>query len=1051
MRLLAAIVEWSLAHRAVVLMLTVILCFFGVRSAIRLPIDAVPDVTNIQVQIITTSPALSPVEVEKYVTMPVERAMAGLPKMTELRSLSRYGISVVTVAFRDGTDIYFARQLVGERMRDVSAAIPEQYGKPEMGPISTGLGEIYQFVVKNDRMTLMAREELLDWYIAPQLRTVPGVIEVNSHGGENKEYQVILDPKRLQAAGLSVGDVAEALQKSNANTGGGYIEYNGEHFVIGTDGLVRSLEDLKRVVIGATAQGTAITVASVGDAQFGAKMRRGATTKDGEGEAVVGIAMMLMGENSRTVTEAVKAKLAQLVPSLPEGTTIEAFYDRSALVDRTIHTVAKNLVEGALLVMVVLFMLLGDVRGGIVVALTIPLAMFFAVIVMDAAGLSGNLMSLGAIDFGLIVDGAVIVVENAVRHLTEEQAARDRPLTPAERVDVVKRSTLEVRSATVFGELIIAVVYIPLLALTGVEGKMFRPMAITVLLALAGAFVLSLTVVPALTSVLVRPRKGHHDVWILRKVQALYVPALGGVLRHRWITITIGVAALAGAMGLATRLGAEFIPELDEGSFVIEARRLPSAALSESIATSTRLERSLKANIPEIVSVVSRTGAPEVATDPMGLEQTDVYVGVKPRAEWRPNVDRDSLAKEMVALLARDVPEIGAGVSQPIQMRSNELISGIRSDVAAILYGPDIDELARVGDRIGNAIRGVRGAVDVRVEQIAGLKYLRVTPDRAKLARYGLTIADVNLLTESMAVGHEVGVVFEGERRFSLVVKAKSTYGGDLDVLSGLPLRSVSGQIVPLGDVATLAFVDGPAQINREKQSRRVVVEFNVRGRDLVSVVRDAQAAVKDRAAAPAGYRVEWGGTFQHYEEARGRLLIVVPLALALILYLLWLAFYDVKPALLIFLNVPFAIVGGVVALAIRGIPFSISAGVGFIALFGVAMLNGLVLVSFSRRLEEGGLPHMEAIRKAAELRLRPVVMTALVASLGFLPMALSTEPGSEVQRPLATVVIGGLVSATLLTLFLLPVLYAYFGGGPSEVAPPSSQFTFGGKRAQRS
>ena len=1046
MRLLAFIVEWSLRHRAIVLMVTVVFCFFGVRSALRLPIDAVPDVTNIQVQVITSAPALSPVEIEKYVTIPVERAMAGIPRMTELRSISRYGLSVVTVAFRDGTDIYFARQLVGERMREAGEAVPPQYGKPEMGPISTGLGEIYQFVVSNDRLSLMEREELLDWYIAPQLRTVPGVVEVNSQGGENKEYQVVLDPTRLQALGLSVGEVADALQRSNANTGGGYIEFNGEHFVIGTDGLVRSLDDVKRVVVGATPQGTPITVTSVGDVQFGPKMRRGAATRDGKGEAVVGVAMMLMGENSRTVTEAVKAKLAQLEPTLPGGTRLEAFYDRSALVDRTIHTVAKNLLEGALLVIAVLFVLLGDLRAGIVVATTIPLAMMFAVIVMDLAGLSGNLMSLGAIDFGLIVDGAVIVVENAARHLTDEQRALGRPLLPRERRDIVRRSTLEVRSATVFGELIIAVVYVPILALTGVEGKMFRPMATTVLLALAGAFVLSLTVVPALTSVLVQPRKTETEAWLLRHARRLYVPLLERALGRSWVTPAIGAALLFGAVLVATRLGAEFVPQLDEGSLLFEARRLPSASLTESNLTSTRLERSLL-SVPEVTSVVSRTGAPEVATDPMGVEQSDVYVSIKPREQWRAGLDHDALIAELTERVERDVPEIGAAVSQPIQMRTNELVSGVRSDAAAILYGPDLDELPRFADRIAAAIRGVPGAVDVRVEQVAGLRYLRVTPDRARLARYGLSISDVNLLTEAMAVGHEVGIVFEGERRFSLVVKARSAFEGDLVTLASLPLRSVSGQIVPLGDVATLQFIEGPAQINRDKQSRRIVVEFNVRGRDLVSVVRQAQAAVASQAAIPAGYRVEWGGKFEHYQEARDRLLIVVPIALALILYLLWLAFYAARPALLIFLKVPFAVIGGVVALWIRGIPFSISAGVGFIALFGVAMLNGLVLVSFSRRLEERGASRLDAIRQAAALRLRPVVMTALVASLGFLPMALNTDPGSEVQRPLATVVIGGLVSATLLTLMLLPVLYAHLGGGPGEIAPPSSQFSFGERR----
>jgi cobalt-zinc-cadmium resistance protein CzcA len=1042
MALLAWIVEWALRHRGAVLVLTTIFACFGVRGAFTLPIDAVPDVTNVQVQIVTTSPALSPVEMEQYVTIPVERAMAGLPHTTELRSLSKYGISLVTIVFRDGTDIYFARQLVSERMREARDAIPAEYGKPQMGPITTGLGEIYQFVVDNDALSLMQKEELLDWYIAPQLRTVPGVIEVNSQGGENKEYQVVLDPKRLQAAGLAIGDVVAALEKANANAGGGYIEHNREHFVIGTNGLVRSLEDLQRVVVSATPQGMPITIGAIGDVQFGPRMRTGASTHDGKGEIVAGVAMMLMGENSRTVTEAVKAKLAELVPTLPPGTRIVPYYDRSTLVDRTIKTVGTNLFEGALLVVAVLFLLLGDFRGGLVVAATIPLAMLFAVILMNAAGVSGNLMSLGAIDFGLIVDGAVIVVENAVRHLTDEQRLRGRELTPSERLEVVRRSTLEVRSATVFGELIIAIVYVPLFALAGTEAKLFRPMASTVLFALAGAFVVSLTVVPVLTSLLVRPKKSAHDTWLLRKAHAAYVPLLGHTLRHRWVTLTVGVALLTGAALLATRLGAEFVPQLDEGDLLLEARRLPGVSLTESLATEGRLERALM-KTPEILHVVGRTGAPEIATDPMGLEQTDVYIELKPRAEWRQGLTKEALAEELSTAARENVPEIGAAMSQPIQMRTNELLSGVRSDVAAIVYGRDLEELRRAGDRVAAAIARVPGAVDVRVEQVAGLKYLRITPDRTKLARYGLSVADVNLVTETMAVGRVVGPVFEGERRFDLTVKTRSGFNGDLDALRALPMRSVSGQIVPLGDVASLELSDGPVQVNRDKQSRRIIVEFNVRNRDLVSVVEGARAAVGRGANIAPGYRVEWGGKFEHYEQARNRLLVVVPVALVLILWLLYLAFYSARPALLIFANVPFAAIGGVAALWVRGIPFSISAGVGFIALFGVAVLNGLVLVSFSRRLEEGGVPHVDAIRQASELRLRPVLMTALVASLGFVPMALSTAPGSEVQRPLATVVVGGLFSATLLTLFLLPVLYAYFGGSRARQAAPSSRFAF--------
>jgi cobalt-zinc-cadmium resistance protein CzcA len=1043
MAFLSAVVSWSLRNRAIALLATLLFTLLGVRAATKLPIDAVPDITNVQVQVITAAPALSPVEVEQYVTVPVERAMAGIPRSTQVRSISKYGLSVVTVVFEDGTDIYFARQLLGERLREAQEAIPAQYGKPEVGPITSGLGEIYQFTVDNERLSPMQREELLDWQIAPALRTVPGVIEVNSFGGEDRQYQVVLDPKRLNAAGVSMSQVVDALQKSNANAGGGYIEHNRESFVIGTDGLVKGPEDLARVVIGATPDGVPITIATVGDVRFGARLRRGAATQDGKGEVVIGVAMMLLGENSRTVTAAVKEKLASIERSLPEGTKLTPFYDRSVLVDRTIRTVGKNLLEGALLVIGVLFLLLGDLRAGAVVAVVIPLSLLFAVIAMQLLGLSGNLMSLGAIDFGLLVDGAVIIVENTVRRLTDARERAGRDLSPEERTKTVEAATLEVRAASIFGEAIIAIVYLPMLALVGVEGKLFRPMATTVLLALAGAFVLSLTLVPVLASWLVRPARGEHETWLLRKVHALYVPIFRGALRHRWLPMGAAVLALGGAVAVATRLGAEFVPQLDEGDLLIEARRLPGIALSESVSTSGRVERAL-ADIPEIARVTSRTGAPEVATDPMGVEQSDIYVMLKERERWRPGVTKEALAKLIEERVAERVPEIGGAVSQPIQMRTNELMAGVRSDVALLIYGRDLDELKRLGEQAASVLRKVPGAADVRVEQVAGLRYLRVRPDRNKLARYGLTIEDVNRATETLAVGFGVGDVLEGERRFSIVVKTAHGFAGDLEPLRALPLRAVTGQIVPLGDVADLKFLDGPAQVSREAGSRRLTVEFNVRGRDLMSVVRDAQATIDRDLKLPVGYRAEWGGQFEHYVEAKARLGVVVPLALGLIVFLLWLAFRSGRAAALIFLNVPFAIIGGVVALAIRHIPFSISAGVGFVALFGVAVLNGLVLVSFARHLQAEGTPRQEAIRTAAELRLRPVLMTAMVASLGFLPMALSTAPGAEVQRPLATVVIGGLLSATLLTMLVLPVVYAWLGG-EVRVTPSSEKETFNG------
>jgi len=1036
MSILGAIVSWSLRNRALVVFATVLFALVGLRSASTLTVDAVPDITNVQVQVITSAPALSPVEVEQYVTIPVERAMAGVPRSTEIRSLSKYGISVVTIVFEDGTDIYFARQLVGERMRKAQDTVPNQYGKPDMGPISSGLGEIFQFVVRNERLGVMETTEVLEYGIGPQLRTVPGVVEVNDFGGEARQYQVVLDPKRLQALGVSVTEVGDALRRSNANAGGGYVEHDRQHYVIGTRGLAKTPEDLAATVVRAAPNTPPITVAQLGDVVIGPALRVGAASIDGKGEVVVGVVLMLIGENPGSVTEAVKKKLAALQPTLPAGTTIEPFYDRSALVRRTNRTIGTNLLEGAVLVVVVLLVLLGDLRAGLVVAVTIPLALLFAIVIMNAFGLSGNLMSLGAIDFGLLVDGAVIIVENAVRRLSEAEEKKGSPLDDDERRDVIEAATLEVRAASVFGEVIIAIVYLPIVALVGVEGKLFRPMATTVLLALGGAFVSTLTVVPVLTSLLVRPKGAHRDTWILRKVQALYTPVLDVALRRRVATLSIAFGLLALGGFVLSRLGAEFVPQLDEGDVLVEVRRLPGVALGESVATDARIQRALLA-IPEITHVVCKTGAPGIATDPMGIEQTDVYIGLRDRSEWKRGRTKALLSKDISDALAAAVPEVAGGISQPIQMRTNELVAGIRSDVAAIVYGDDLDELARLGERIAAKIRTVPGAVDVRVEQVAGLEYLRITPDRQKLARHGLTVDDVNVLTETLSVGWEVGQMLDRERRFPIVVRTGRGYTRDLAPIEALPLRDPNGLVVPLGSVADVTFESGPASVNRERQARRLVVELNVRDRDLLSVVEESQRKIAETIPIPQGYRLEWGGQFEHYTEARERLAIAVPLALVLIVFLLWLAFQSMRSALLIFSGVPFAVIGGAIALWVRDIPFSISAGVGFIALSGVAVLNGLVLVSFSRHLEEGGRSHHEAIREAAELRLRPVLMTAVVAALGFVPMAFSTAPGSEIQRPLATVVIGGIVTATALTMLVLPVVYAYFGAEPVRKAAP--------------
>lgn len=1020
--MLAAIVRASLRNRAVVVMGALLLVAVGIGAALRLPIDAVPDVTTVQVQVITPAPALSPLEIEQYVSFPVERGLGGMPRVEEIRSLSRYGMSVVTVVFQDGTDIYFARQQVAERLREIGQDLPQ--GHPEMGPISTGLGEVYQFVLRGKGHSLMELETLLDWTILFQLRMVPGVVELNSFGGEDKQYEVKLDPAKLAAVGLGLSDVVEAMRRSNANAGGGYIERNREAILIRAEGLVTSLDDVANVVVAASKSGTPITVGGLGTVSFAPRLRRGAATANGEGEVVIGTALMLMGENSRTVTQRVKERLAEVQKTLPAGVTIEPYYDRSELVDRTIATAAKNLGEGALLVVAVLFLLLGSMRAGLVVASVIPLAMLAAIVGMWLSGTSGNLMSLGAIDFGLIVDGAVIIVENVSRRLHERVRARGRPLGRKERDETIVAATTEVRRASVFGELIIAIVYVPVLLLTGLEGKLFRPMAATVLFALAGAFVLSLTLVPVLVSLFVRGEEDREPRW-LALVRRGFERVLHATARHRWSVVVVAGALLAISLVGFQFLGAEFVPTLDEGSILLEATRLPGTALSTSVETDLRLERALR-RLPEVRTVISRIGAPEIANDPMGLEQSDVYVILKPRSEWRPGVSKADLGEEITRLAEEVTPEIVFAVSQPIQMRMNELVAGIRSDVAVSIYGEDLPQLRELGERAAKILGQLRGAVAVKVEQVAGQKYLRIIPDRVRLARYGLTIEDVNLLTESLAVGHEVGQVFEGQKRYALVVRLAVDPGDDLRGIAGLGLKTADGRIVPLGDVAELKLEQGPAQISRTDGSRRITVEMNVRGRDTIGFVREATALLERELPLPAGYHTRWGGQFAHYEEAKTRLLVVVPLALALILFLLFLAFEALVPALVIFLNVPFAVTGGVAALALRGLPFSVSAAIGFIALFGVAVLNGVVLLSVAHRRESEGESPAEAGFHAARDRLRPVLMTALVGVLGFIPMALSSAPGSEVQRPLATVVIGGLLSSTVLTLVVLPTIHGF-------------------------
>ncbi len=1034
--MITRIVDASLNNRALVVILWLLLAIAGLDALRKLPIDAVPDVTNVQVQILTNSPGLAPEEVERLITVPVEYAMSGLPDLEEVRSVSKFGLSVVTVVFEDGTDIYWARQLVGERLAAAREEIPEGYGEPEMGPISTGLGEIYQFEVRGEPACAagapdtpqcyspMELREILDWFVVPQLRAVPGIVEVNPFGGELKTWQVTVDPEKLTARGLSVGEVFAALQANNRNAGGGYIEHHGEQYLVRGEGLVERPEDLGDIVLRAESQGAPVHVHDVARVEFAPMIRQGAVTRDGRGEAVVGIVMMLMGENARAVVDRVNARADELRKGLPPGVTLDAFYDRTELVRATIHTVAKNLAEGGVLVIAVLLLLLGNLRGGLIVALSIPLSMLFAFIGMRAAGLSGNLMSLGAIDFGLIVDGSVVMIENIVRVLSHAE-----PGVP--HLERVRAAARQVARPVVFAVGIIVIVYLPILALRGVEGRMFAPMALTVVFALAGSLVCALTLMPVLASLLLK-RVAEREPRLFGWVRGRYEPVLQAVMRRPRRTAALAVALFAGSLGIVPLLGAEFIPRLDEGAIALQIWRVPSISLEQSNALSTLAEQVIVEQFgDEVSTVVSRTGRAEIATDPMGVEISDVYVMLKPREGWRFD-SKESLVAALDEALKKNVPAAIFSYSQPIELRVAELISGVRSDVAVHVYGDDLALLKSKGDEIAGVLSEVPGAAEAKAEQTAGLPLLRVRVDRPALARYGLNAEAVLDVIEALG-GKRAGTILEGQKRFDLLVRFAPEARSDPDRVRDLkvigPAPEGGTRLIPLSQLAEIEVEDGPAQISRDRLSRRINVEVNVRGRDLASFVREAQRRVEAEVQVPPGWTVEWGGQFENLEAASQRLGILVPLALVLIFVLLFTAFGSEGLAALVFFNVPLAITGGLVALWARGYPLSISAGVGFIALFGVAVLNGVVLVSYIVERRGAGLEPGDAALDAARTRLRPVLMTALVASLGFVPMALATSAGAEVQRPLATVVIGGLVTSTLLTLLVLPALYARFWG----------------------
>ncbi|ARP95229.1 CusA/CzcA family heavy metal efflux RND transporter [Bordetella genomosp. 13] len=1029
------LIRFAIEQRWLVLFVSLGMAAIGMFNYNRLAIDAVPDITNVQVQINASAPGYSPLETEQRVTYPIEIVMAGLPGLQQTRSLSRYGLSQTTVIFEDGTDIYFARQLVSQRLQEAKENLPEGI-TPVMGPISTGLGEIFLWTVEAEpaarkpdgtAYTPTDLREIQDWVIKPQMRNVPGVTEVNTIGGYAKEYQVAPDTEKLASYGLSLSDIMTALDRNNANVGAGYIERKGEQYLIRAPGQVKSIDDIRNVVLTAF-QGQPIRIRDVAEVEIGRELRSGAATDNGK-EVVLGTVFMLIGENSRAVSQAVSERLEAINKTLPDGVKAITVYDRSTLVDKAIATVKKNLLEGATLVIVILFLFLGNIRAALITAMVIPLSMLFTFTGMVTYKVSANLMSLGALDFGIIVDGAVVIVENCVRRLSHAQEHHRRPLTRSERFHEVFAAAREARRPLLFGQLIIIVVYLPIFALSGVEGRMFHPMALTVVMALLGAMILSVTFVPAAVALFIGKRVNEKEIRLMSWARRRYEPLLDLALRRTPVMLGGALALLVVCGVIATRLGSEFIPNLNEGDIAIQALRIPGTSLTQSLEMQSRLEVRLKEKFPEIERAFARTGTAEIASDAMPPNISDGYIMLKPEDQWpeprRTHAELLAAIQEEAAKLPGNVYEF----SQPIQLRFNELISGVRSDVAVKIFGDDNDVLNKTAAEIAEALQEVSGASEVKVEQTTGLPMLTIDIDRAKAARYGLSMSDVQDTIAIAVGGMEAGTFFQGDRRFKVVVRLPEKVREDVDALRRLPiaLPSSDGQAttayIPLSELATLTVSPGPNQVSREDGKRRIVVSANVRGRDLGSFVQEAEQAIA-QVSIPAGYWTAWGGTFEQLESATKRLQVVVPAALVLVFGLLFAMFGNVKDGLIVFTGIPFALTGGILSLWMRGLPLSITAAVGFIALCGVAVLNGLVLLSFIRTLREEGRPLDVAVREGSLTRLRPVLMTALVASLGFVPMALATGTGAEVQRPLATVVIGGIISSTILTLLVLPALY---------------------------
>ena len=1024
--MLIRLIDLCLRYRPIVLLATAVLMVVGLASLQRLPFDAFPDSTPVQVQVNTTAPALAPLEVERQITFPVEQSISGLPGLSEVRSMSKFGFSQVTAIFDDETDIYLARQVVSERL--AAADLPDGVSRPALGPVATGLGEVFQYLVQSDSLSATELRTLHHWVIRPQMVQVPGVAEINTWGGYEKQYHVAVDPQLLVKHDLTLDDVARVMRHGNHNASGGVLDEAGESQLIQGQGLVTGIPDIEAMVL-ANVDGTPIHLKDIAEVRVGHEIPRGAVTAEGQGEAVLGLGFMLMGENSRELTRRLEARLEEVRRSLPEGVELTPVYSRTELVDKVLRTVRNNLLEGALLVIAVLFAFLGNIRAGLIVALAIPLSMLFAFSAMLQFGIAGSLMSLGALDFGLVVDSSVILVENATRRLGEETKGRSVR-------EIVRDAAVEVRKPTLFGELIIAIVYLPVLALEGVEGKLFRPMALTVIFALAGSMILSLTLMPVLASYALKKGRGESENWMVRGLKRLYRPLLGWALANRWLVLLIAGLVVANAGLLALRLGSEFVPRLREQAIVINTVRAAGISLAESVRYGTRIERLLKEGFPdEIAHIWTRTGTAEVATDPMGLEVSDVFMTLKPRSEWTRGETQDELVAAMSAALD-PLPGMRSVFTQPIEMRVNEMVAGIRADLGVKLFGDDFDTLREKAEEIRQVVARIPGAADVSVEQLTGQAMLTIKVDRQAAGRYGIPVGEILDVIESLGT-RKVGEVVEGQRRFDLVLRLADDVAASAEKIRRVLIHSSSGAQVPLFALASIDVIEGPSTIQREWAKRRVTVQANVRGRDVGSFVADVRRVLRDNVALPTGYYTTFGGQFEHLERAQKRLLIVVPIALLLVFSLLYLTYGRASDAIRIFTGVPFGAVGGIAALWIRDMPFSISAGVGFIALSGVAVLGDMVLVSRVMQLLERGHAPLAAIREAAETRLRPVLMTSLVAAFGFLPMALNTGVGAEIQRPLATVVLGGMVSSTIATLFVLPVLYAVFGARLPDASDP--------------